>query len=186
MLQNRLISPYVEYFGKYDDNQAPNTYSHYSDIVMETLLSKLHSKMEKNTGLKLYPNYSYARIYKNGDILERHKDRMSCEISTTHRIHGERRSACEAARDGAGAGDISNSIATGWSVGRVSPTQRPRRLACRRLCVGAHAVRASRCAYACVGARVGARVGKGGMWDGVGACVGGCAHTSLSSSSRML
>jgi len=89
MLQNRLISPYVEYFGKYDDNQAPNTYSHYSDIVMETLLSKLHSKIEKNTGLKLYPNYSYARIYKNGDVLKRHKDRMSCEISTTINLGGD-------------------------------------------------------------------------------------------------
>ena len=89
MLHNRLISPYIEYFGKYDDNQAPNTYSHYSDIVMETLLNKLHPTMEKNTGLELYPNYSYARIYKNGDVLKRHKDRMSCEISTTINLGGD-------------------------------------------------------------------------------------------------
>ena len=40
--------------------------------------------MEKKTGLKLHPTYSYARIYKAGDImLKRHKDRFSCEISTT-------------------------------------------------------------------------------------------------------
>ena len=39
--------------------------------------------MEKATGLKLYPAYTYARIYKKGDILKRHKDRFSCEISTT-------------------------------------------------------------------------------------------------------
>ena len=49
----------------------------------------IHSKMEKNTGLKLYPNYSYARIYKNGDVLKRHKDRMSCEISTTINLGGD-------------------------------------------------------------------------------------------------
>ena len=89
MLQNRLISPYVEYFGKYDDNQAPNTYSHYSDIVMETLLIKLHSLIEKTTELDLYMNYSYARLYKQGDILKRHKDRSSCEISTTIAIGGD-------------------------------------------------------------------------------------------------
>ena len=38
--------------------------------------------MEKHTGLKLSETYSYARIYKKGDVLHRHKDRYSCEIST--------------------------------------------------------------------------------------------------------
>ena len=38
---------------------------------------------KKLTGLKLYPAYTYARIYKKGDELKRHKDRFSCEISTT-------------------------------------------------------------------------------------------------------
>jgi len=46
--------------------------------------------MESTTKLKLYPNYSYARIYKKGDVLERHKDRFSCEISTTLFLGGDR------------------------------------------------------------------------------------------------
>ena len=45
--------------------------------------------MEKLTGLKLNPTYSYARIYKMGDILHRHKDRFSCEISTTMNLGGD-------------------------------------------------------------------------------------------------
>jgi len=45
--------------------------------------------METKTGLKLNPTYSYARIYKNGDILERHKDRYSCEVSTTMHLGGD-------------------------------------------------------------------------------------------------
>jgi len=45
--------------------------------------------MEKKTGLKLNPTYSYARIYKPGDILHRHKDRFSCEISTTLNLGGD-------------------------------------------------------------------------------------------------
>jgi hypothetical protein len=45
--------------------------------------------MEKETKLRLNPNYSYARIYKKGDILHRHKDRFSCEISTTLNLGGD-------------------------------------------------------------------------------------------------
>ena len=45
--------------------------------------------MEKVTGLKLYPAYTYARIYKKGDELKRHKDRFSCEISTTMNLGGD-------------------------------------------------------------------------------------------------
>ena len=45
--------------------------------------------MEEVTGLKLYPAYTYARIYKKGDILKRHKDRFSCEISTTMNLGGD-------------------------------------------------------------------------------------------------
>ena len=45
--------------------------------------------MEEVTGLKLYPAYTYARIYKKGDELKRHKDRFSCEISTTMNLGGD-------------------------------------------------------------------------------------------------
>jgi len=89
MFDTRFINPFTEYFGIWNDDQVPNTYSHYSDIVMETLLIKLLPVMEKTTELKLNPNYSYARIYKKGDILHRHKDRFSCEISTTMHLGGE-------------------------------------------------------------------------------------------------
>jgi len=76
-------------FGTWTDRQVPNTYSHYADMVMETLMMKVLPKMEKETGLKLIPTYSYARLYKNGDILKRHKDRPSCEISTTINLGGD-------------------------------------------------------------------------------------------------
>jgi hypothetical protein len=70
-------------------NQVPNTYSHYADVAMETLLMRTLPVMEKKTGLKLNPTYSYARIYKPGDVLHRHKDRFSCEISTTLNLGGD-------------------------------------------------------------------------------------------------
>ena len=89
MFDTRYISPFTTEFGVWNDEQVPNTYSHYADIAMETLLVKTLPVMEKYTKLKLNPTYSYARIYKTGDILQRHKDRFSCEISTTLNLGGD-------------------------------------------------------------------------------------------------
>jgi hypothetical protein len=86
---DRYISGFNNNWGVWNDEQVPETYSHYSDIAMETLLKKLKPLMEDETGLKLYETYSYARIYKKGDVLKRHKDRYSCEISTTMNLGGD-------------------------------------------------------------------------------------------------
>ena len=89
--QTRFISPYETMGGFYEaaDGQIPHTFSCYSDVAMETLMLKCQPIMEKTTGLKLTPAYTYARIYKNGDVLKRHKDRFSCEISTTLNLGGD-------------------------------------------------------------------------------------------------
>jgi len=89
MFDVKYLSPYTEYFGVWNDQQVPETYSHYSDIVMETLLEDLRSLMEKETGLVLLPTYSYFRIYKKGDILKKHKDRAACSVSTTMNLGGD-------------------------------------------------------------------------------------------------
>jgi hypothetical protein len=89
LFDQKYLSPFATEFGIWTDPQVPNTYSHYSDVAMETLLGMLNKKMDKETGLKLIPTYSYARIYKNGDVLARHKDRYSCEVSTTLNLGGD-------------------------------------------------------------------------------------------------
>ena len=88
---SRYFSPFETIIGYYEepDGQIPNTYSQYANMAMETLLLKCQPGMEKATGLKLYPAYTYARIYKKGDELKRHKDRFSCEISTTMNLGGD-------------------------------------------------------------------------------------------------
>ena len=75
--------------GRWTDEQIPNTYSCYGDFVMDTLLVKMLPVMKKETRLDLVPTYSYARLYKKGDELKRHKDRPSCEISTTIHLGGD-------------------------------------------------------------------------------------------------
>ena len=88
---SRYFSPFETIIGYYEgeNEQIPNTYSQYANMAMETLLLKCLPQMEKATGLKLYPAYTYARIYKKGDELKRHKDRFSCEISTTMNLGGD-------------------------------------------------------------------------------------------------
>ena len=63
------------------DVQVPGTPSCYGDTFMEMLLELFRPRLERLTGLKLHPTYSYFRIYKHGDVLESHTDRPSCEIS---------------------------------------------------------------------------------------------------------
>ena len=89
LFQNKLISPYNKHFGCWTDPQVLNTYSIYGDTVMETLLLNLKPLMEKETEQELIEMYSYCRIYKKNDVLRRHKDRMSCEISTTLNLGGD-------------------------------------------------------------------------------------------------
>jgi len=88
-LKSKYISPYNSEWGTLSDSQHSNTYCHFADMAMETLLERLKPQMEKIMGHSLLCTYSYARLYKKGDVLERHKDRFSCEISTTMFLGGD-------------------------------------------------------------------------------------------------
>jgi hypothetical protein len=66
------------------DEQIPNAkaiLSHH--LIFDTLLEHLWPLMEEIVGEELLPTYSYARLYSNGDILEKHTDRPACEVSVT-------------------------------------------------------------------------------------------------------
>ncbi len=90
MLDEKYLAPFETIFGIPEgDEQVPGAYAHYGDIAMDTLLLRVLPIMEEKTGLKLIPTYSYARIYQKGSELKRHKDRFSCEISTTMNLGGE-------------------------------------------------------------------------------------------------
>ena len=82
------ISQFNSDWGKQSDDQCPNQYCHYGDLVMDTILDILTPKLSKLTKLDLSPTYSYARIYNRGAILHKHSDRYSCEVSTTLNLGG--------------------------------------------------------------------------------------------------
>ena len=88
MYDNNIIAKNIMH-GRWTDPQVPGVYSIYADHVMETLLMKVLPVMKEKTGLNLIPTYSYARVYEKGSVLKRHKDRPSCEISTTLNLGGD-------------------------------------------------------------------------------------------------
>ena len=89
MINNSVTHKGNPLVGNFEDNQVPNSYAKYGDRFMETLLIKTIDVMQKKTGLKLVPTYSYTRLYRTGNTLQRHKDRPSCEISTTLNLGGD-------------------------------------------------------------------------------------------------
>ena len=88
MYQNNIHAE-SSILGTWSDTQIPNTFSCYGDFVMDTLLMKMLPVMKQHTNLDLIPTYSYARAYKRGDKLRRHKDRPSCETSCTMNLGGD-------------------------------------------------------------------------------------------------
>ena len=88
MYDNNIVAE-TPLLGTWKDQQVPNVYSHYADMVMGTLLFYVLPIMKQETGLDLVPTYSYTRVYEKGATLFRHKDRPSCEISTTLNLGGD-------------------------------------------------------------------------------------------------
>ena len=87
--RERIISPFNNLFGKQEDEQVPGSYCTYGDVAMDNLLIKLKKQVEKCVGKKLIETYSYSRVYVTGAELKRHKDRFSCELSTTLNLGGD-------------------------------------------------------------------------------------------------
>ena len=89
MMKHNKINSYNPFIGTRTDPQIPGCYAKYADWVMETLLMYMIPIMKAKTGMELLPTYSYTRLYEKGNILHRHKDRPSCEISTTLHLGGD-------------------------------------------------------------------------------------------------
>jgi hypothetical protein len=66
--------------------QVTNTLFAYGDPAFDGLLEYLRPRIEEYSGLSLSPTYSYFRLYKHGDSLERHRDRPACEVSVSLNI----------------------------------------------------------------------------------------------------
>ena len=71
------------------DHQAPNSHSVYGDPAFDMAMAMSTQDISHIVGKRLIPQYSYARIYKKGSVLERHSDRPECQYSVTLCLGGE-------------------------------------------------------------------------------------------------
>ena len=69
--------------GKFDDTQAIGAYSLYGDPLTDSLLQNSTNFISNIIEVDLIPTYSYWRLYITDNDLKKHKDRPSCEYSTT-------------------------------------------------------------------------------------------------------
>jgi hypothetical protein len=66
------------------DDQCPKSQAVHGVLAFDNLLEQLLPHFEATSGLKLYPTYSYARLYNTqGEELKNHRDRPACEISVS-------------------------------------------------------------------------------------------------------
>lgn len=65
------------------DPRSPGAWAAAGDVFIDGLLVDFLPLVEEITRLKLFPTYSYFRVYRRGDVLVKHKDRPSCEITLT-------------------------------------------------------------------------------------------------------
>lgn len=80
----------LETSGQYTkDNQAPNSPAIYNFKPFLELLCQKTNEVTNLIEEQVLPTYTYARIYKNGEVLARHRDRPACEISLTVNIGGD-------------------------------------------------------------------------------------------------
>jgi hypothetical protein len=66
------------------DEQCPKSEAIHGTVTFDKLLEDLTPHFEQASGLKLFPTYSYARLYNSQDEeLKVHRDRPACEISAS-------------------------------------------------------------------------------------------------------
>jgi len=65
------------------DSQAPNSQAIYDFLPFVRLLVKKVKHVSEILGEEVLPTYTYARVYRNSSVLEKHRDRPACEISFT-------------------------------------------------------------------------------------------------------
>ena len=69
--------------------QVEGSIGFYKPIESLEVLTYECPKLCRILGENLLPTYSYVRLYKSGNILEKHTDRASCEISVTVHLDGD-------------------------------------------------------------------------------------------------
>ena len=71
------------------DSQSESSQSVYNYLPFLEILCQKCPEVSIAIGETVLPTYTYARVYKNGAVLEGHTDRDACEISLTVNLDGD-------------------------------------------------------------------------------------------------
>lgn len=92
-LANSLFQSYknCKEISDWGDNQTPDSSHSIANFreFLELLCAK-NMEVASLVGEMVFPTYTYARIYKKGNVLEKHTDRPECEISLTIHLQGDK------------------------------------------------------------------------------------------------
>jgi hypothetical protein len=85
-----LLQKYTELYHRFNTSSFDNSGQSetfdtcvYTDPIMDCLLLSKQKRVEEEINLKLFPTYTFWRMYTYGADLKKHTDRNSCEISVT-------------------------------------------------------------------------------------------------------
>ena len=89
-LAAEIEETYKKYPDDFDqDSDCPKSPAIYDMWAFVELLVEKTPVIAAITEEPMFPTYSYARMYKNGETLKRHVDRKACEVSVTLHLGGD-------------------------------------------------------------------------------------------------
>lgn len=71
------------------DHQVPGSSAVNNYIPFVEMLTYKAKEVSDALGESVLPTSCYARVYKNGDVLERHTDKPHCEVSLSVHLYGD-------------------------------------------------------------------------------------------------
>lgn len=81
-IEKKYITPLSVDWGTYDDGYINDVYSSYADILTETIIQIIKPKIEKIIKEKIFPIYSYYRIYTKNNTLPKQPNAKQFYISS--------------------------------------------------------------------------------------------------------
>lgn len=109
------------------DPQCPKSLAMYNYRWFVELLVEQIPLVSQLAGELVLPTYSYARIYRHGEVLKKHRDRPACEISITLHLGSDASDASNAsnasdANNAGGARDASHRpCGSDWPIHLTRP-----------------------------------------------------------------
>jgi hypothetical protein len=67
----------------WNDRACPSSLSLGGDPGLDAILEWIRPELSRLVGFDVVPTFSYTRQYAKGEVLARHRDRATCEVSVT-------------------------------------------------------------------------------------------------------